>query len=224
MLVERSAHVLRAVTPSTAAICRFGIFEVDLGSRRILKSGREVHLQEQPLRVLLLLLERPGNLWTREELQKRLWPNDTFVEFDDGLNTAIQKIRLVLGDEARNPRFVETVPRQGYRFIAAVQCKPKHENSPAVDEVETPPLIPIRAESKPIRPGAARWIALSLAIGGAVLGWITLRPQTPARGSLMRLSITTPAGVELRPGIRGGSAISVAALNCFGRLTATAST
>src|SRR5437868_6778806 len=151
------------------------MFEVNLGSRQILKAGREVHLQEQPLRLLLLLLERPAELWTREELQKRLWPNDTFVEFDDGLNTAIQKIRQVLGDEARNPRFVETVPRQGYRFIAPVQYNRRHETSPAIEGVETPLIVPIRAESsRPSWPHtrAVRWIALLLAMGGAVLGWI----------------------------------------------------
>jgi len=221
VLVERSAHVPRTVAPSSDAVCRFGIFEVDLGLRQILKAGREVHLQEQPLRLLLLLLERPGELRTREELQKRLWPNDTFVEFDDGLNTAIQKIRQVLGDEARNPRFVETVPRQGYRFIAPVQSSPRHETSPAVNDVESPPLVPIRAESsEPVRAragaavvsrrfwGGARSIALSLAISATVMGWAFLRSQPPVTGRLMRLSITPPAGVELRPGIRGGSAIS----------------
>src|SRR5437667_4290359 len=160
MLVGRSAPVPRTVAPNSAAVCRFGIFEVDFRSRQILKAGHEVHLQEQPLRLLLLLLERPAELWTREELQKRLWPNDTFVEFDDGLNTAIQKIRQVLGDEARNPRFVETVPRCGYRFIAPVQT-----GVAAVDP--TPP-----AETYPIRATRSYWpwiaiatAAVSLAIG-----------------------------------------------------------
>jgi len=199
MLVGRSAPVPRTVAPNSAAVCRFGIFEVDLRSRQILKAGREVHLQEQPLRLLLLLLERPAELRTREELQNRLWPNDTFVEFDDGLNTAIQKIRQVLGDEARNPRFVETVPRQGYRFIAPVQYNLKLETSPAVEDVETPPVVPIRAEaSQPIwrHARAARWVALWLGMAGVVLGWIVLRPETAGTGQLMRLSITPPAGVE----------------------------
>jgi Tol biopolymer transport system component/DNA-binding winged helix-turn-helix (wHTH) protein len=227
VLVERSVPVRRTAAPSPVAICRFGIFEVNLGSRQILKVGREVHLQEQPLRLLLLLLERPGELFTREELQKRLWPNDTFVEFDDGLNTAIQKIRQGLGDEARNPRFIETVPRQGYRFIAPVQISREHDSSPAVHETspavdagETPPLPWIRAEGPEpglpdagpaaVRPrfrGHARWIPV-VAISAIALGWILLRPQTHAVGPLMRLRITPPAGVELRPGIRGGSAIS----------------
>jgi DNA-binding winged helix-turn-helix (wHTH) protein len=94
---------------------------VNAASRQLSKAGRELHLHEQPGRLLLVLVEKPGELRTREELPKKRWPNETFVEFDDGLNTATQKIRQVLGDEARNPRFVETVPRQGYRFIAPVQ-------------------------------------------------------------------------------------------------------
>src|SRR4029079_4234006 len=134
-----------------------------------------------------------------------------FVEFDDGLNTAIQKIRQVLGDEARNPRFVETVPRQGYRFIAPVQYNRKHETSPAVEDIEPPLILPIRAESsQPSWPHArvALWVALLLAMGGVVLGWIVLWPKTAGAGQLLRVSITPPAGVELRSGIRGGSAIS----------------
>ena len=97
---------------------RAGLFEVDLGSGEVHKSGRKVPLQEQPFRVLAMLLERPGEIVTREELQARLWPADTFVGFDEGINTAIRKLRIVFGDSADNPRFIETIPRRGYRFIA----------------------------------------------------------------------------------------------------------
>ncbi len=98
-----------------------GLFEVDLGSGEIHKSGRKVRLQEQPFRVLAMLLERPGELITREELQARVWPADTFVGFDEGINTAIRKLRVAFGDSADNPRFIETIPRRGYRFVAPVQ-------------------------------------------------------------------------------------------------------
>src|SRR5246500_1953302 len=99
---------------------RFGVFELDLRSGELRKHGLRVRLQEQPFRLLEMLLEHPGEVVTREELQKRLWPADTFVDFDHGLNKAINKIREALGDSAETPRFVETVARRGYRFIADV--------------------------------------------------------------------------------------------------------
>src|SRR5580700_9554878 len=96
---------------------RFGVFELDLHTRELRKSGRKVPIQEQPLRVLVSLLERPGELVTRDELREKLWQSDTFVDFDTGLDKAITKIREVLADSAASPRFVETLPRRGYRFI-----------------------------------------------------------------------------------------------------------
>jgi TolB-like protein/DNA-binding winged helix-turn-helix (wHTH) protein len=99
---------------------RTGFFEVDLASGQLLKNGRKLPLQEQPFRVLAMLLERPGEVVTRQELQARLWPADTYVGFDEGLNTAIRKLRTAFGDSAGNPRFIETLPRRGYRFIAPV--------------------------------------------------------------------------------------------------------
>src|SRR6201997_308620 len=100
---------------------RFGVFELDLRSGELRKHGLRVRLQEQPFRLLEMLLEHPGEIVTREELQTRLWPADTFVDFDHGLNKAINKIRDALGDSAESPRFVETVSRRGYRFIAEVK-------------------------------------------------------------------------------------------------------
>ena len=96
---------------------RFGTFEVDLQARELRKSGLKLRLTGQPFQVLAILLERPGHVVTREELQKRLWPDGTFVDFDHSLNTAINKIREALGDSAESPRFIETLPRRGYRFI-----------------------------------------------------------------------------------------------------------
>jgi DNA-binding winged helix-turn-helix (wHTH) protein/tetratricopeptide (TPR) repeat protein len=101
-------------------IVRFGSFEVDLRSEELYKSGIKLRLQEQPFRILAMLLERPGGVVTREELRRALWPSNTFVDFDHGVNTGIKKIREALGDSAENPRFVETLPRHGYRFIAPV--------------------------------------------------------------------------------------------------------
>ncbi len=102
-------------------LVRFGIFEADLEARELRKQGRRVRLQDQPFAVLAFLLERPGAIVTREELRDKLWPADTFVDFDHSLNTAVNKIREVLGDSASGPRFIETVARRGYRFIGGVQ-------------------------------------------------------------------------------------------------------
>src|SRR4029077_16323226 len=113
---------------------RFGVFELDLRAGELRKHGLRVRLQEQPLQVLAMLLEHPGEVVGRAELQKKLWPADTFVDFDHGLNKAISKIREALGDSAESPRFVETVARRGYRFLAEVKVAdtaPVHSPEPA---------------------------------------------------------------------------------------------
>jgi cholera toxin transcriptional activator len=110
-----------AVPQKNTRISRFGVFEVDYSAGELRKSGFKLRLQGQPFQVLALLLERAGEVVTREELQQKLWPADTFVDFDHSLNTAINKVREALGDSASNPRFVETLARRGYRFIAPVQ-------------------------------------------------------------------------------------------------------
>jgi cholera toxin transcriptional activator len=102
-------------------IARFGVFELDLDASELRKNGAKLRLQEQPFHVLALLLERPGEVVTREDLRRKLWAADTFVDFDHSLNTAVNKLRETLGDSASSPRYVETVARRGYRFIAPVQ-------------------------------------------------------------------------------------------------------
>jgi Tol biopolymer transport system component/DNA-binding winged helix-turn-helix (wHTH) protein len=101
-------------------IVQFALFEVDLDARELRKSGVKIKLQEQPFQILAMLLERPGEIVTREELQKRLWPQDTFVDFDLSLNSAVKKLRRALNDDSENPRYVETLYRRGYRFIGPV--------------------------------------------------------------------------------------------------------
>jgi cholera toxin transcriptional activator len=111
---------------------RFGVFELDEDSGELRKEGHvQPRLRDQTLRILLILLERPRNLVTREELRERLWSSDTFVDFDHGLNTAINQLRGALGDSASNPRFVQTLPRRGYRFIAPVQIRVGANSAPA---------------------------------------------------------------------------------------------
>ncbi len=105
----------------SSGIVRFGVFEVDLRAGELYKAGHKIKLQIQPFHALALLLERPGEVVTREEFEKRLWPGDTFVDFDHSLNTAIKKLRQALGDNKEKPRFVETLPKRGYRFIGKVE-------------------------------------------------------------------------------------------------------
>jgi DNA-binding winged helix-turn-helix (wHTH) protein len=107
--------------PPSAHALRFDVFEVDLRAEELYKAGHKVKLQVQPFHVLAMMLERPGEVVTREELQKRLWPADTFVDFDHSLNTAIKKLRQALGDDKNKPRFIETLPKRGYRFLGVVE-------------------------------------------------------------------------------------------------------
>src|SRR6266705_4814863 len=99
---------------------RFGFFEVDLRAAELRKHGIRIKVQEQPFHILTLLLERSGDIVTREELRQNLWPAHTFVDFDRSLNKAMTKLRSALGDSAESPRYVETIPRHGYRFLAPV--------------------------------------------------------------------------------------------------------
>src|SRR5579862_2874428 len=120
---------------------RFGVYKVDLRSGELYKHGIRVKLQDQPFKILALLVERPGDVVTREELRQKLWPADTFVDFDTGLNSAIKKLRDVLADSAEEPRYIETLPRRGYRFIAHVE----NGHLPASLEVEehVTPVLPL---------------------------------------------------------------------------------
>jgi DNA-binding winged helix-turn-helix (wHTH) protein/tetratricopeptide (TPR) repeat protein len=140
-------------------VFRFGLFEADPESGELLKQGEHLRLQDQPFRMLILLLQRPGEVISREELREKLWPGNTFVEFDNGLNVAVKKIRDALGDSAENPRFVETVPRRGYRFIAPVSIRAKEGARPA------PELSPPR-DSTPESPAQTH-----VRRGWRVFGW-----------------------------------------------------
>ncbi len=116
--MDPSSHFPRSVS--------FGALEVDLRSAEVCKSGSKTRLQEKPLQILTLLLEHPGEVVSREELQKRLWPDGVVVDFEHSINTAVNRLREALGDNAEHPRFIETLPRLGYRFIAPVnprRCK-----------------------------------------------------------------------------------------------------
>jgi TolB-like protein/Tfp pilus assembly protein PilF len=115
---------------------RFGAFELDLRASELRKQGAKVKLQEQPFQILQVLLQRPGEIVTREELQQKIWPSDTFVDFDHGLYNAIKRLREALGDSAETPRFVETLSRRGYRFIGKIECDAPRVRSLAVLPLE----------------------------------------------------------------------------------------
>ena len=110
-----------AISARSSNFVRFDAYEVDLRAGELYKAGRKIKLQVLPFHVLALLLERPGEVVTREELQKKLWPADTFVDFDHSLNTAVKKLRQALSDDKKKPRFVETLPKRGYRFLGTVK-------------------------------------------------------------------------------------------------------
>src|SRR5579862_3195882 len=108
----------RSVAPGI--VLHFGLFEANPADGVLRRNGTKVKIQEQPFRLLLLLLERPGEVVTREELRQQLWPEGTYVDFDGSLNVILKRLRAAIDDDPENPRFIETIPRRGYRFIAPV--------------------------------------------------------------------------------------------------------
>ena len=168
-------------SPQTSQkIVRFGTFEADLPGSQLRRNGRKIKLQGQPFQVLALLLGRPGEIVTREELQQALWPADTFVEFDHGLNTAIKKVRQAIGDSADSPRFIETIPRKGYRFIAPVSGS------------ALPSPVPQRRHG-------LFWVgvAVAFALGAGTAVWVFDRSDTtPAPAPI---PLTTVPGFEWSP-------------------------
>jgi TolB-like protein/DNA-binding winged helix-turn-helix (wHTH) protein/Flp pilus assembly protein TadD len=176
--------------PAPQPILRFGPYEVDVYAGELRKNGNKIHIQDKPLRLLGVLARRRGRLVTREELREELWPGQTYVEYEDGLNTAVRKLRETLSDHREKPRFIETVPRRGYRFIAPVQ------------EVRDTPTAGLKVDPEPapaaIRPSAVRgerkrfvWMvpALALVVVVAVssyVAWKHLRASPkPVPGSAM---------------------------------------
>jgi TolB-like protein/DNA-binding winged helix-turn-helix (wHTH) protein/Tfp pilus assembly protein PilF len=170
---------------------RFGVFEADVRTGELTKRGKRLRLQEQPFRLLAILLERPGELVTREELRSRIWPG-TIVNFDHGLNKAIGKIREALGDSSENPRFVETVARRGYRFLADVTAVPggKPETIVLVPQESSGPIV-LPDTGKPLSQPTRAWrffgfgLALVLA---ATLSWI-LYPRSHSSSGIRSLAV-----------------------------------
>jgi len=178
------------VAPLETAVLRVGSFEIDVTAGELRRAGRLIKLQPQPFRLLALLASRPGELVTREEIRERLWGEETFVDFEQGENHCIRLVRLALGDDARNPRYVQTVPRRGYRLIAELDAP-----APAQSSVETPHT----AGRSGHRQTAAVGVLLLLSVIAAVM--------IPRRSSCPRLAIMPficLSGDDSREGLAAG--------------------
>jgi len=177
--------------PGTVAsnIIHFGIFEANLDTGELRRNGAKIKLQDQPFQLLALLLARPGEIVTREELRSQLWSEDTFVDFDHGLNAAIKRLRDALGDTADNPRFVETLSRRGYRFVAPVQAKTNEAK-----EVEQKNPQESTAASSSVRYSRRMLTVVIVLVAGSGAGWIAARHFNPSikdvKFSEMRLTRT----------------------------------
>jgi DNA-binding winged helix-turn-helix (wHTH) protein/Tol biopolymer transport system component len=169
-------------------LIRFSVFELDLDSGELFKQGRKIKLQGQPFELLVALLERPGEVVTRDELQQKVWPSDTVVDFDRGLNRAINKVRDALGDSAESPLFIETLPRRGYRFIGSIL--PDNPSSvPATQAAGVPPLPPPSAVRRPSK--TVPWVLSAAAVTAALLAiWVILRAPA-GRGEVRVQQLTT---------------------------------
>ena len=191
--------------PSSPAgkIIRFAIFEVDLAAGELRKSGTRIRLQEQPFQILVYLLDRAGEVVTREELRQKLWPADTFVDFDHSLNTAVNKLREALGDSASSPRYVETLARRGYRFLAPVDAR----TQPATPETSFHPDLEVPVPRRSLTRGLFGLIQLMYLIFylSALFRLIaieritsTFLPGWGARALFVAVLVTAGVGIPLR--------------------------
>jgi DNA-binding winged helix-turn-helix (wHTH) protein/Tol biopolymer transport system component len=179
---------------STERIVRFGVFELDQRTGELRKAGLKLGLQDQPLHVLKMLLERPGELVTREELKQRLWPEHTFVDFEQGLNAAVKRLRSVLGDSADTPRFIETLPRRGYRLLVPVDA------ALGRGEPRTPATgaVTARFPRRSLVPPRSAWAAVILA---ALLAGSALYRQTRPDPMPEVVPLTSLTGAEWDPAL-----------------------
>jgi TolB-like protein/DNA-binding winged helix-turn-helix (wHTH) protein/Flp pilus assembly protein TadD len=186
--------------PRLTSVVRFGTYEVSLQSGELRKAGLRIRVQQQPMKLLEILLEHPGEVVTREELRSRVWPNESFGDFDLALNIAIGKLRSALGDSAENPRFIETLPKRGYRFIAEVSvvdtdARPKRREPVAEDLPATDPGHKIQGIGLAVAPQRrlllTRWIivALALVLSLAILSVWLFRFRTPAPTGIRSIAV-----------------------------------
>ncbi len=194
---------------------RFGVFEFDPRARELRKQGRRIKLHGQPVEILALLLEQPGDVVTREELQKRLWPADTFVDFEHGVNAAMKRLRAALDDDADNPRFIETLPRIGYRFIAQVEASGGAVPATALTRTDSftrravSALVEAVLEAHHARTRWRVWALMALTVavavaavflGSNVPGWRAWLTGKPAAGRIRSIAVLPLANLSGNPG------------------------
>ena len=182
---------------SAVPVIQFDAFEADLRSGELRKQGLKLRIGDQPFSVLAVLLAQPGEVVTREDLQKRLWPADTFVDFDRGLNKAINRLREALGDSADSPRFIETLPKRGYLFIGTLNA-----SATSLPIAPIPPNTIVRHKERvPTRARAYALWAVVLMLGGMVAAWFLMRnrPGPVAVGPLIRSSLLPPPLMSFVP-------------------------
>ena len=183
------------------AAFQFGAFQLDVPNGELRKHGIKIKLQEQPLQILVLLLEHPSEVVTREQIQHKLWPPDTYVDYDNAINSAMRKLREALGDDSEHPQFIETMARRGYRFIGHIEAPHRIEETPAPvpPEPSAPNIVPRRSRTALV--AALCGAALLLA---AVAGWWLLRPRVETvatDAALVPAPLTAAEGLEHRPNL-----------------------
>jgi Tol biopolymer transport system component/DNA-binding winged helix-turn-helix (wHTH) protein len=190
-------------THPSRGVVRFESFETDLGAGEVRKHGHRIRLQDQPFRILQVLLEHSGEVVTREELQRQIWPSDTFVDFDRGLNNAVKRLREALGDSAEHPRFIETLPRRGYRFIGTVTPVPAVPSaSAAFGQTGPAPLAPVQQSTQTEH--APNWvkIAVGILLTTATIAFLFVFLRMKPTATLSTLALvpfTTLPGLEVAP-------------------------
>jgi TolB-like protein/DNA-binding winged helix-turn-helix (wHTH) protein/tetratricopeptide (TPR) repeat protein len=184
MVLDFVEHACPMESARQKPLVRFGMYEISLSSGELRKGGMRIKVQQQPIKVLEMLLERPGQVVTREELRNRVWPHDSFGDFDQAVNIAIGKLRTALGDSADNPRFIETLPKRGYRFIAEVRTldadPPATIASPAAGDLQPhqPAMLPPPAKLR-LRPAYWITIAAVVVLASVFALWFNRTHQPP---------------------------------------------
>jgi len=194
-------------TAKSARVFRFGVFEVDAASGELRKQGLRIRLQDQPSQLLLMLLDRSGEVVSRKEIRRKLWPPDTFVDFDLSLGTALRKLRQALCDDAETPRYIETIPKHGFRFVAPVErisAMPQGAYAVLPVHASEPPAPEVNGEPHTTRGVPSVWWAVfsTVCVLSFFLGWL-VHSRLGAPGGSEWPTVTaanpllSPAAIEL---------------------------
>src|SRR4029453_17187542 len=192
------------ITPSGSQVVRFGDFTLDLRSGELLQNGGRLLLSEQPFRILALMVRQPGTLITRDDLRRVLWPEDTFVDFEHSLNAAIKRLRQALGDSATTPRFIETLPQRGYRFIGELDAEPITAAQGETATLPTAKLEPT-ADAKRRTDRLPRWWIVGASVAAIVVAILFASARLPspfrADGAPDLIRLTATSGLNIDPAL-----------------------